>query len=922
MSFDPGLMPHRPRRTPYAPLQSLQFEAANNQYATQTLPGAGNRQKFTASIWPKRTKLNAGGPNMAILGAGTGGADREIICIGNAGSEQLRYYSALTGTDVYTSMLVRDVTAFPHAVIAVDTTQPTAADRIKMYWNGVRITSFASTTYPAQNAQMEINAAVAHYISRWADSATDYFDGVWADFCFVDGYALDPTYFGEFNAFGQWVPKRPSVITWGAKGFYLDGEMSGTTILDKSGNGNDWTAVNGIVECLDVPGDKASANLGNYMRWSAIDAIFSYARATLTNAGLKATAGGAAWYGAKGSFSIRGSKHYVRYRCDGAYGASDYLRAGVVASVSGTYYWHNGGGVNPAGATVASYTTNDVLGFAIDANTGAVWGEKNGAWQNGATLSEIETGDTTHALWVIGAGQKITPFVGVHTSPSAFTLLAEPDDWGASAPAGFKPLCTAHLPTKTPQDPGAQITVVTALASDLQDAIASSMDQVDFVFGKDRENATNWSVRDSVRGLFKSLSSNTTDAEITLAPNSRIPIMTGPTSPSGIASATSEHASWPAWKAFNGADGSEIWETPVGSGFPQRLSYEFSTTPRLPVIKYAITPRGGLPTHWTFEGWNGSAWVVLDTQSGVTLTPGTRFEYPIVNTVSYKKYSLNISASSNTYVNIDFLELLTGEYHYTGGNRQSLVLGGLTHMTAPEIAALVTATGATITPSAIAYDATLGMAIITYTGNGAYPASIPHPLGQVPVAAITKRRDSAANWYINHTPYNANWGYHLYFDTSTGNGGGSPYTYTAEAAKISMASSSVANASGATYVIYLFCNTDAIKVGSYTGNGSTDGPFIDLGGAPLWVMGKRTDTAGYDWHIHDGARSPFNPVDKYLAANVSTGENIATTFDFCASGLKLRTDAPSRNASGGTYIYLAFIDRYFGGANVAQGRAR
>lgn len=128
-------------------------------------------------------------------------------------------------------------------------------------------------------------------------------------------------------------------------------------------------------------------------------------------------------------------------------------------------------------------------------------------------------------------------------------------------------------------------------------------------------------------------------------------------------------------------------------------------------------------------------------------------------------------------------------------------------------------------------------------------------------------------------------------------------------------------------IFYCFTRiSGAIAVGQYTGNGSTDGPsvVVDDGGvgfSPAFTMWKRMDTTG-NWVMHDSARNPYNPLDDYLLADDAAMEASPDDVDYLANGFKIRNTNASTNASGGTYIYLAFAEYPFGGSGVAQGKAR
>ena len=133
------------------------------------------------------------------------------------------------------------------------------------------------------------------------------------------------------------------------------------------------------------------------------------------------------------------------------------------------------------------------------------------------------------------------------------------------------------------------------------------------------------------------------------------------------------------------------------------------------------------------------------------------------------------------------------------------------------------------------------------------------------------------------------------------------------------------NASGGTYIAYCFAEKKGFsKFGSYTGNGSLDGTFIYNGFKPAWVMIKRTDTAN-DWIMFDNKRNTFNVVNTHMYANNNSPDDTSTNYnevDFLSNGFKLREDNTTINASGGTYIYMAFAENPLVGTNNIPATAR
>jgi len=132
------------------------------------------------------------------------------------------------------------------------------------------------------------------------------------------------------------------------------------------------------------------------------------------------------------------------------------------------------------------------------------------------------------------------------------------------------------------------------------------------------------------------------------------------------------------------------------------------------------------------------------------------------------------------------------------------------------------------------------------------------------------------------------------------------------------------NTNTATYVAYCFAEVPGYsKFGSYTGNGSANGPFVWCGFRPAYVMIKRSDSAG-EWHIYDTARRTINTVTNWLNADTNGAESGAgnNPVDFLSSGFKLRSSDGNTNASGGNYVFIAFATRPFGGSGVSPAKAR
>jgi len=215
--------------------RSVRFNSADSAYLSRTPSSAGNRRTWTWSGWVKRSKLSA---TMRLLRAVSGGTEAGIQLL-SGDTIELYHYSGGYTWQLVTSQLFRDVSAWYHIVVAFDTTQGTAADRVSLYVNGAKVTAFSTSSYPSQNFDGLINTTNAHAIA----GSDLFFDGYLANIHFIDGQALDPTSFGFTDSNGVWQPKAYTG-SYGTNGYNLDfADTSSATALgnDVSGNNNDFT---------------------------------------------------------------------------------------------------------------------------------------------------------------------------------------------------------------------------------------------------------------------------------------------------------------------------------------------------------------------------------------------------------------------------------------------------------------------------------------------------------------------------------------------------------------------------------------------------------------------------------------------------------------------------------------------------------
>jgi len=232
----------------YDVANSLMFNDGDSAYLHFTPSSAGNRRTMTVSVWFKGTSLADGTNN--ILGQYNSSNENNsmLLTIESNGRIMVWNYTTSAYTmNIRTNRLLRDPSAWYHVVVAVDTTQLTESNRVKIYVNGVQETSFSVSTYPSQNLELFMNQDKAQNIGtqRYGSTVGSPFDGYMAEFCFIDGQALAADQFGEFDSdSGIWKPIDVSGLTFGTNGYYLDFEDSSSLGNDISGNNNDFTPVN------------------------------------------------------------------------------------------------------------------------------------------------------------------------------------------------------------------------------------------------------------------------------------------------------------------------------------------------------------------------------------------------------------------------------------------------------------------------------------------------------------------------------------------------------------------------------------------------------------------------------------------------------------------------------------------------------
>jgi hypothetical protein len=475
---------------------SLRFRGA--QYLQRTVGSAPtDGKKYTISLWVKRGKIDAS--YSAILGSKDAGGFNGI---------QLRFmddysldWSDVTSALVYqkgTSQLFRDPSAWYNITVTLDSTDATAANRAKLYVNGVRVTSFnsAHNVDPGSNItnNWTKNGATQAF-GRPGNLAATPFEGYLAEVHSVDGQALDPTTFGEFNADGVWVPKKVSGVTYGTNGFYLDFSDPANIGADRSGNNNDFTPTGFELTTTtstnyDWMADSPTKNAAtlNPLR-------FTYLKAKNANLTCDSTDRTANYTNTiLGGVGVSSGKWYYEATVNSGAMQIGIAKAGVnldyfLGVDSRGWGWRNSGDAwnnNVSKPYGAAYTTGDVIGCALDVDAGTLEFYKNGASQ-GVAFTGL-SGEFFPGIGDASSGDSVVASVNYGQLPFRYT-----------PPAGYVGWTTENLPAVAITKPSDHFTTILDTGANILTAAKAKFPN-GLWWIKDRTGSNQHQLVDSVRG--------------------------------------------------------------------------------------------------------------------------------------------------------------------------------------------------------------------------------------------------------------------------------------------------------------------------------------------------------------------------------------------------------------------------------------
>ena len=519
--------------------KSLKFFSGASTELTRTPSGAGNRRTWTLSFWTKICSDDLGSHGFLFS---TGADASNKVQINLESNNRLTFEAKSGGSTlayIRPSSNLRDISAWYHFVIRVDTTDGTSSNRVKIYINGTQQTDLANSDYPSQNTEFEWNKAQEHNIGKRTYSSS-YFNGYLTEIHFIDGYAYDSTYFGytDFQT-GIWRPKRYEG-TYGTNGYYLEfKDNSSTSALgkDTSGNGNDFTANNFSVSANLTNDSMPDTPSKNFCTLNALNATSSF------NFG-----------------SFEGGLVFDQ-------SSNDQAITGTLGVTSGKWYWevYKNASQNPeigietltqrysaqstasSNTEVAFITNNGEMRKGADSNSHSITG---GSAQTGAGWIRIACDMDNKKIWfsdtsgnyfnsgnpATGTNEAFdfssvevangwTPYIymGTGSGHNCYINFGQFDlnSFSSNIPTGFKTLNSKNLIPDVPSiiRPQKHFETLTYTGNNASGRKITGLEfKPDFVWFKKRSSGTqNHTLYDSLRGAGKRLMLPSTSAEGTVS---------------------------------------------------------------------------------------------------------------------------------------------------------------------------------------------------------------------------------------------------------------------------------------------------------------------------------------------------------------------------------------------------------------------
>ena len=951
---------------------SLKFDAGSSQYLGRTPGSASNRRTWTWSAWVKRSVLGA---DKFIFSAGSDASNQHYLRFkSNNTLEATEKISDSTQSSLITNAVHRD-TGWYHLVYVFDSTQSTSSDRVSLYVNGVKQTSLSTNTYPSLNHDTYINNNSAHYIGS-SPLPSAYYDGGVSQVYLIDGQALGPEYFGFTDPLtNTWRPKKaktdgPNVgTTWSSVSTISSGGAAGGKPLSNGFDGSISNAFEGDTSGATVTVPVSATIVKGGVKVYAAVTSGNPLVVLLKNGGttvetINAGASGGQFYssstysGPITSLVISRTGRAPEFNAIGINGIilKDDSTTNLAFGTNGFYLPmdNQDNFEKDKSGKGNDWTKNNFSGTSInpdvlkDSPSGAVFGgraqtgitttssapanyatynaiDNHGNTLSNANLTITDTGDNWHSTF-----GSIPSSDGRHyfeVTPTTITTTCAIGVYVGNGRTDFNGNYPYDANTYMIHQNG---NIYHAASTASYQSTYSANDTVGVAV--DSKNRKVWI---SVNGTYVSGENPTTgvgglqsvngvgampDGEIYpvvtmrsavaninfgqkpfkyAPPQGYLPLNSATARPNTVVPRPDQYVGVVTWSGDN-VDGRKIdmgmapdliwvktrnqtnwhWLTDTVRGAPNKL-YANSTNAE------DTTPIYGQADSFTYKGWIAGG--------------GTDGSNPLSDSnqtgTNYVCWCWKAGGNKNTF-NVD-------DVGYASAAAAGLDGGDLT------------VTGASVGTKQ-------GFSIIKYTGSGNAGDSASHGLLEAPKFIITKNIDNGTySWRVFTTVIDGS-NDRLFLDGTNAK---------ADQTDAPVPTSSVFyvganldhNKANDNIIAYLWHDVPGLqKFGIYTGNASSDGPFVETGMKPALVVFKKTSASGDAWLVYDATRDTHNPTAKRLFWN-TTGAQVESNdyaIDIYSNGFKIRTLDGSWNASGATFIYMAWAEapasNLFGGQSNAR----
>ena len=896
--------------------KSLRFNDDDSSYLLRTPSSNGNRQTWTFSAWVKRSNITTGTYPTIFSTNSSSNYSTNGTYLWFYNTDELGLSIGSGTYKLKTTAKFTDPISWYNVVAHVDTTQGTASDRAKLYVNGEEQTDLADADYPTQNYSTRVNDQTQHIVgARRHNSIDNYFDGYIAEVNFIDGQALDASYFGFTDPqTGIWMPKKftPNKInngtTWSSNA--TTSNLAGGNIADVfDGDTYDSATIN------------SSDASNNHFTLSSVNVNASKVTVYVSNSGSDITVyinGASVGTVSSGDMSNNVSKPF-----------SFTFTETIVSTIKVQR------GSSTSGWIIYGISLDDVM--LIDGNTSNIgvngfrldYSDNSSTAALGTDKSNNGNDWTANNLSVT-AGEGNDSVLDTPTKNWATLNLLEPTSnvtfsegnlKAVKSNAGF--IASSNF-------------VVTSgkWYMEMKYVSGTSNHMISVGFGSpDR------SYQRLVRGGDGELTPNTGNVAVTFADpdvlmlaldvdngkwyigkNGSYMLSGDPVNGTGfVHSGLSSSEGFKFIAINNTSTGGQTISANFGQqGFTYTpptgfKAFNSSNIQPDPTINTILRPQRHFDTI-LYTGNDGS-----QTITGLEFDPDfvwaknrqdAGYHHDLYDTVrgnNLRLFSSQTQAEATGYLQFG----VTGGFSLTSG-------GGINSNNKNHVAwcwkaggAAVSNTNGNIT-SSVSVNEEAGFSIVSYTGNGSNGQTVGHGLSQAPKWIILKARDATQNWRVWHHSLATDGSKRLLLDAQNASEDAGFLNDTAPTSTVfTLGNADDAwNANGAKFIAYCWHEVPGYsKFGSYTGNGSTDGPLVFTGFRPAWIMIKISGYTG-NWIIFDNKRDPFNYCDTRLFANLANADTGSyNVISMLSNGFKFANQYDgSWNRNNTQFIYVAFAE--------------